>query len=233
MQSEDNWIGKALAIAATIAIGLLGVGAMATLGGKHAVEGSQNSMEIEELGRFAIQHHNIQQREKENKGPLSFSRVVKVEEQVVAGTMYHLTLEAKDDGDSVPKLYEAKVWVKPWENFKKLQDFKPAPSSSITPADLGVKREGLGSGWREVPVHDPAVKDAAEHAVSNIQQRSNSLAAYMLQEILLAKAEVIDGFAKFDLLLKTKRGVKEEQHKVEMHRNLEGNWMLQSHSTVH
>lgn len=171
MQSQDNWIGKVLVIAAAIAIGLLGVGAMATLGGKHAVEGSQNSMEIEELGRFAIQHHNIQQvcmhldfsltisatphkpsslfrfrlcfqlqREKENKGPLSFSRVVKVEEQVVAGTMYHLTLEAKEDGDSVPKLYEAKVWVKPWENFKKLQDFKPAPSSSITSADLGVKR---------------------------------------------------------------------------------------------
>ncbi|GLJ06933.1 hypothetical protein SUGI_0053100 [Cryptomeria japonica] len=227
-------IGKAIVIA--IAIAILGVGsmratAMGTLGGKHAVQGSENSLEIEELGRFAIQHHNIQRKENE-KELLSFSRVVKVDQQVVAGTVYHLTLEAKEDGDSAPKLYEAKVWVKPWENFKELQDFKPSSSSpSITTADLGVKHEGLGSGWREVPVHDPVVKEAAEHAVSNIQQRSNSLAAYMLQEILLAKAEVIDGFAKFDLLLKTKRGVKEEQHKVEMHRNLEGDWMLKSHST--
>lgn len=229
MQLQE--IGKAIVIA--IAISVLGVGSIRAkamaLGGKHAVHGSENSLEIEELGRFAIQHHNIQRKE---KGLLSFGRVVKVDQQVVAGTMYHLTLEAKEDGDSAPKLYEAKVWVKPWENFKELQDFKPSSSSpSITRSDLGVKQEGLGSGWREVPVHDPVVKEAAEHAVSNIQQRSNSLAAYVLQEILLAKAEVIDGFAKFDLVLKTKRGVKEEQHKVEMHRNLEGDWMLKSHST--
>ncbi|GLJ49467.1 hypothetical protein SUGI_1048050 [Cryptomeria japonica] len=110
---------------------------MASLGGKQVVQGSENSTEIEELGRFAIHQHNIQQNE---KGLLSFGRVVKAEQQVVAGTMYHLTIEAKQDGDSSPKLYEAKVWVKPWENFKKLQDFKPISSSpSITSADLGVK----------------------------------------------------------------------------------------------
>ena len=47
-------------------------------------------------------------------------------EQVVAGTMYHLTLEASEGGKS--KNFEAKVWVKPWMNFKQLQEFKESSS---------------------------------------------------------------------------------------------------------
>lgn len=38
--------------------------------------------------------------------------------------------------------------------------------------------------------------------------------------------QVIDDFAKFDLLLKVKRGTKEEKYKVEVHKNNEGNFHL-------
>jgi hypothetical protein len=55
---------------------------------------------------------------------LQFEKVVKVKKQVVAGTLYYLTIEVKDG--NTKKLYEAKVWEKPWENFKELQEFKPA-----------------------------------------------------------------------------------------------------------
>ncbi|OVA20673.1 Proteinase inhibitor I25 [Macleaya cordata] len=156
---------------------------------------------------------------------LEFARVVKAKEQVVAGTMHHLTLEVIEAGKK--KLYEAKVWVKPWLNFKELQEFKHAGDSpaSVTPSDLGVKREGHEPGWRAVPADDPVVKDAANHAVKTIQQRSNSLAPYELLEILLAKAEVIEEFAKFDMLLKVKRGSKEEKYKVEVHKNMEDVWI--------
>lgn len=67
-------------------------------------------------------------------------RVVKAQEQVVAGTLHHLTLEAIDAGKK--KLYEAKVWVKPWMDFKELQEFKHAgdASPSFTSSDLGVKQ---------------------------------------------------------------------------------------------
>lgn len=41
-----------------------------------------------------------------------------------------------------------------------------------------------------MPVHDPVVQDAANHAIQTIQQRSNSLFPYKLQEIVHAKAEV-------------------------------------------
>lgn len=46
--------------------------------------------------------------------------------------------------------------------------------------------------------------------------------------------QVIDDFAKFNLLLKVKRGEKEEKFKVEVHKNNEGalhlNQMEQDHS---
>jgi hypothetical protein len=49
---------------------------------------------------------------------------------------------------------------------------------------------GHEPGWREVPVEDPVVKDAAHHAVKSIQERSNSLFPYELLEIVRAKAQV-------------------------------------------
>ncbi|XP_052117105.1 cysteine proteinase inhibitor-like [Arachis duranensis] len=87
------------------------------LGGISTVEGSQNSATTESLGRFAVEEHN----KKENT-VLEFIKVVNAREQVVSGTLYYITLEAMDAEKE--KLYEAKVWVKPWLNFKELQEFK-------------------------------------------------------------------------------------------------------------
>ncbi|XP_058210601.1 cysteine proteinase inhibitor A-like [Rhododendron vialii] len=108
---------------------------MNTPGGIHDCKGFQNSAEIVSIGQFAVQEHN----KKENT-LLEFARVVKAKEQVVAGKMYHLTLEAIDAGKK--QIYEAKVWVKPWMNFKQLQEFKPThdASSSFTSTGLGGKR---------------------------------------------------------------------------------------------
>ena len=67
--------------------------------------------------------------------------MVKAQKQVVAGTLHHLTLEAVDAGKK--KLYEAKVWVKPWMNYKELQEFKHVGDvghPSFTPSDLGAKK---------------------------------------------------------------------------------------------
>ncbi|XP_039016563.1 cysteine proteinase inhibitor 6-like isoform X2 [Hibiscus syriacus] len=114
---------------------------MATIpGGVRPSGGSQNSAEVENLGRFAVDEHN-----KKENGVVEFVRVVKAAEQVVAGTLHHLTVEAIDAGKK--KLYEAKVWVKPWMNFKELQEFKHAGdaddnSPSFTASDLGVKQGG-------------------------------------------------------------------------------------------
>ncbi|CAK8561154.1 unnamed protein product [Lathyrus sativus] len=191
-------------------------------GGIHDSPASQNSLEIESLARFAVDQHNAKQ-----NSLLEFARVVKAQEQVVAGTMHHLTIEAIDAGEK--KIYNAKVWVKPWLNFKELHEFKHAGDGdgpSFTSADLGVKKEGHKPGWQSVPTEDPAVQDAANHAIKTIQQRSNSLVPYELHEVSDAKAEVIDDVAKFDLLLKLKRGEKQEKFKVQVHKNNEGSFHL-------
>ncbi|MFX9845908.1 cystatin domain-containing protein, partial [Acinetobacter baumannii] len=81
------------------------------------VEGSQNSLEIEDLAKFAVDDHN-----KKQNALLEFKKVTNVKQQVVAGTMHYITIEAADGGKN--KVYEAKVWVKPWMNFKEVQEFK-------------------------------------------------------------------------------------------------------------
>ncbi|XP_057520244.1 cysteine proteinase inhibitor 6 isoform X2 [Amaranthus tricolor] len=199
---------------------------MATLGGLRESHGAANDAEIESLARFAVDEHN-----KKENALLEFARVVKAKEQVVAGTLHHFTIEAIDAGKK--KLYDAKVWVKPWMNFKELQEFKHTEDSpSFTSSDLGAIREGHASGWKEVPVHDPEVQNAAEHAVKNIQQRSNSLFPYELQEIAHAKAEIEEDTAKFNLQLKVKRGNKDESFNVEVHKSSDGNYNLNKMANI-
>uniref|UniRef100_A0A0D3AR43 Cysteine proteinase inhibitor n=1 Tax=Brassica oleracea var. oleracea TaxID=109376 RepID=A0A0D3AR43_BRAOL len=48
---------------------------------------------------------------------------VTTKEEVVAGTMHHLSLEIIEAGK---ELYEEKLWVKPWLNFNELQELKLA-----------------------------------------------------------------------------------------------------------
>jgi len=110
------------------------------LGGVRDFKGVENSAIT--LARFAVQEHN-----KRENSFLELARVLSVREQVVAGKIYHLTIEAVDAGKK--KIYEAKVWVKPWMNFKQLQEFKPAQNGpSFTTADLGVKP----GHWRLCPI---------------------------------------------------------------------------------
>ncbi|KAL5707709.1 hypothetical protein ACHQM5_018577 [Ranunculus cassubicifolius] len=202
------------------------------LGGvSDSAESTANSLEINDLAKFAVDEHN-----KKENSLLEFGKVLKAKEQVVAGTMHHLTVEVLEAGKKA--VYEAKVWVKPWANFKQLEEFKHVSGgdsgAAVTPSDLGVKQDGHEPGWQTVPVHDPSVKEAADHAVKTIQQRSNSLAPYELLEILHSKAEIINDSIKFDLLLKIKRGSKEHKYKAEVHKNVEGmlhlNQMEEDHS---
>ncbi|KAL3533446.1 hypothetical protein ACH5RR_006967 [Cinchona calisaya] len=104
------------------------------VGGLRDYRGNQNNGEIESIGRFAVEEHN-----KKENALLEFGRVIKAKEQVVAGKMYHLTVEAIDAGKK--KIYEAKVWVKPWMNFKKLEEFRHISDvPACTSSDLNLKQ---------------------------------------------------------------------------------------------
>ncbi|CAL5094920.1 unnamed protein product [Urochloa decumbens] len=73
--------------------------------------------EAEDAARFAVAHHN-----KNQGAALEFTRVLKSKRQVVTGTLHDLVLEAADAGKK--SLYRAKVWVKPWEDFKSVVEFR-------------------------------------------------------------------------------------------------------------
>ncbi|CAN6697296.1 unnamed protein product [Malus baccata var. baccata] len=79
---------------------------MAAVGTVRNNEGFTNIVKTESLARFAVDEHN-----KKENALLEFVRVVHEKVQV-----------ATDGGKK--NVYEAKVWVKPWENFKQVQEFK-------------------------------------------------------------------------------------------------------------
>ncbi|EPS68314.1 cysteine protease inhibitor, partial [Genlisea aurea] len=194
-----------------------------------------DSNEIDSLAQFAVDQHNT----KEN-ALLELVKVVKAEEQVVSGKLHHLTLEVMDAGKK--KIYEAKIWVKPWlNNFKELQEFRHIEDGNCDCLFYAIGRrryycivcvryesdeKAAGGEWESVGLEDPAVQDAARHAIKTIQQRSNSLLPYELSEVLHASVQVVDSSAKFDMFLKLKRGEKEEKVTVEVHRSEEGNFIL-------
>lgn len=133
--------------------------------------------------------------------------MVKVQEQVVSGTLHHLTLEVVDVGEK--KLYLAKIWVKPWLNFKELQEFTHIGDATTTSPNLDVQKGNilhpifkifltiiylltkiLKADDESMTIHGD-FQDAASHALKTLQQRSNSLFPYELQEVVHVKAEVI------------------------------------------
>eukprot|EP00271_Cylindrocystis_brebissonii_P010285 TRINITY_DN26437_c0_g1_i1.p1 TRINITY_DN26437_c0_g1~~TRINITY_DN26437_c0_g1_i1.p1 ORF type:complete len:107 (-),score=17.37 TRINITY_DN26437_c0_g1_i1:637-957(-) len=102
------------------------------LGAPKAVSGAQNSAELQDLAKFAVREHNTKQNAK-----LEFGKIVDAKQQVVAGTVHILTIEATAEGRA--NRYEAKVWTKPWENFKSLEEFKHL-GPALTGSDLGSMR---------------------------------------------------------------------------------------------
>ncbi|XP_052626706.1 cysteine proteinase inhibitor A-like [Lactuca sativa] len=96
-----------------------------TGGIRDIAEQSVNGAEMETLARFAVEEHN-----KMENSSLKFSRLLKAREQVVAGKMYHLTLEATDDDGKI-KVYETKVWVQTWNNMKQMKEFKVSDDPNV------------------------------------------------------------------------------------------------------
>ncbi|EHA8586682.1 cysteine proteinase inhibitor 1 [Cocos nucifera] len=92
----------------------------ALLGGWQPIK-NVNDAHVQEIAKFAVSEHN-----KLANTRLAFSKVVKGETQVVSGINYRLVVEAKNGGTTAK--YEAVVWEKAWEGFRKLTSFEPVNS---------------------------------------------------------------------------------------------------------
>jgi len=77
-----------------------------------------NDPHVIEIANFAVTEYD-----KQKGTDLKFEKVVKGESQVVAGTNYRLTISAIHGSESKPDSYEAIVYEKPSEHFKKLVSF--------------------------------------------------------------------------------------------------------------
>ncbi|GFP88443.1 cysteine proteinase inhibitor 4 [Phtheirospermum japonicum] len=65
--------------------------------------------EVVKAAKFAVTEHN-----EETNSKLVFVRVVKGEEQSVEGSLYRLTISAKDGRAAKPKLYRVEVLSRVW-----------------------------------------------------------------------------------------------------------------------
>lgn len=196
---------------------------MERVGGRQDIPGARNDIELENLAKYAVQQHNRKQ-----NSDIKYVSLVSAQQQVVAGIMYYLDLNARSGGHT--KLFEAKVWVKPWEHFKSLEGFTEI-KKPVTRADLGSNLDcPAGSiaqtGLQPVSSNDPIVKEAAKEALKGLQQRSNSLIPYELKDVISACVEVSQDHTDFDLMIKVQRGAKEEQFKAEISRTVVGAWSV-------
>ncbi|XP_017430411.1 cysteine proteinase inhibitor isoform X2 [Vigna angularis] len=98
---------------------------MANLGGLTDIVGAENSIDIQSLARFAVDDYN-----KKQNAVVEFVRVISAKQQVVAGILYYITLEA-NDGET-KKVYETKVLEKAWLNLKEVEEFKPVVLNPVS-----------------------------------------------------------------------------------------------------
>ncbi|KAL6620242.1 hypothetical protein ACP70R_035381 [Stipagrostis hirtigluma subsp. patula] len=114
--------------------------------------------EAEDAARFAVAQHN------RNQGAaLEFTRVLKSKRQVVTGTLHDLVLEAVDDGKK--SLYNAKVWVKPWEDFKAVVEFRHIGDSESVSSVASDDSSGQDIATFSLPAH--IVEEAHLHSIEN------------------------------------------------------------------
>nr|CAD1822681.1 unnamed protein product [Ananas comosus var. bracteatus] len=80
---------------------------------------------VREIGEYAVAEHD-----RETGAGLAFVRVLRGETQVVAGINYRLVLQANNNNNNNnnaagSECYEAVVWEKAWQGFRKLTSFRP------------------------------------------------------------------------------------------------------------
>jgi cystatin-C len=104
------------------------------VGGRTVIPNVESNKDVQYLGRFSVIQYNSHLRSNKNATtthhakPLSFSRVVEAEQQVVAGIKYYLKVVAKyGKYSTTEKLFDAVVVVKPWLKSKELVSFTPSP----------------------------------------------------------------------------------------------------------
>ncbi|KAL4560552.1 hypothetical protein LXL04_032705 [Taraxacum kok-saghyz] len=168
-----------------------------TGGIRDITEQGLNGEEMENLARFAVEEHN----KKENT-LLQFSRLVKAKEQVVAGMLYHLTLEATDADGNI-KVYDTKVWVQQWNNFKQVQEFKAIDDPNVPILELEVQKAGEIHDYTE---QGQELEDLARFALEDYSHYVNCIFEFhRVVKVKVKEGQLISG-KMYHLTIETKGG---------------------------
>ncbi|QCE01552.1 cathepsin F [Vigna unguiculata] len=143
-----------------------------------------NSVEIENLARFAVDDYN-----KKQNAVLEFVRVISAKKQDVSGVLYYITLEAKDG--ETKNVYETKVWVREWLNSKEVLEFKL------------VSTDTKGGGVSDVPSDTAHIENLARFAVDQYNKNQNANLEFV--RVIDAKEQVVEGFMYY-ITLEAKDG---------------------------
>ncbi|CAK8567134.1 unnamed protein product [Lathyrus sativus] len=114
-------IASLLCILSSVSCGRVIVGA------KTEITDVRTNMEVQELGKFAVEEYNYKH---SNGGgeAMKFVEVVEAEKQVVSGMKYYLNISAVDH-NGVHRMFTSVVVVKPWLQYKKVLHFGDSPST--------------------------------------------------------------------------------------------------------
>ncbi|KAF9602327.1 hypothetical protein IFM89_026484 [Coptis chinensis] len=94
------------------------------VGNRMEIEDVKKNKEVQELGKFSVEEYNVKiQKEKGKEMIVKFLEVVEGQMQVVAGYKYYLKVNATKN--EMPKIFDAVVFVKPWDRSKELLEFVP------------------------------------------------------------------------------------------------------------
>uniref|UniRef100_M1A5K0 Cysteine proteinase inhibitor n=1 Tax=Solanum tuberosum TaxID=4113 RepID=M1A5K0_SOLTU len=148
-----------------------------------------NNPQFQDLAHFVVQKYN-----KNQKAQLEFVEVLNVKEQVVAGMMYYITLAATDDAGK-KKIYEAKIWVKEWEDFKKVIEFK-----LLIGDDVPI----LGGIINVQGINNLVFQDLARFAIQDHNKKENAHLEFV--EVLNVKEQVVVGMMCYITLEATDAG---------------------------
>ncbi|XP_055829697.1 multicystatin-like [Solanum dulcamara] len=154
-----------------------------------------NSLEFQDLARFAVDDYN--HKHPDSNSALEFVNVLGVKEQIVDGIMYYITLEATDGGKK--KKYEAKIWVKKWEDFKKVVEFNLV-------GDDGPKPGGIIDVSCE---NNLEFQDLARFAVDDYNHKHPNSALEFVN-VLGVKEQIVDGIMYYITLEATDGGKKKK-----------------------
>lgn len=97
------------------------------VGGKTEIPDVKTNKEVQELGRFSVEEHNLRVRQlRKEEQSVTFVEVVEAQEQVVSGIKYFMKISATSQNGGDSRMFDSVVVVKPWLRSKQLLNFAPS-----------------------------------------------------------------------------------------------------------